>query len=423
LLPTAMCDANAIHEERYANHACDAALSGAPAHSIAAASTYHLPLSSSTSTPLPPMLPFQLVDQQADISTTGLPAFLPMDVWPHGLPPSRSNGREPPAAEVTQPPSLSDAQAQASATSASSRVPSSRSASLLPTAEPVPPQTPASSLTAPPPPRRKLPTTDSVEQHRPAEATSGEHGVDRARQVQVPREVDASYVLLLSELAAPHAAAVTAKAAAFASSFVHTSPPAAADASSHPDAVSVRAALAALMALARRLKVTSRAFGGASIRTGAERFLLGLLHAKVLGAGCDNVEDKVLQAQLGTLSFIRASHIGVAASHTDGPHFEEAQACLRRMCAFSSPLDKMACLAACHAHLCTLLDPHDASFIKLLALAMVSCKPPQLHSQLEFALRFTNPESLWDADLGMPLSMARAALQWLQIQDARTYQG
>ena len=93
------------------------------------------------------------------------------------------------------------------------------------------------------------------------------------------------------------------------------------------------------------------------------------------------------------------------------------------MCAFSSPLDKMACLAACHAHLCTLLDPHDASFIKLLALAMVSCKPPQLHSQLEFALRFTNPESLWDADLGMPLSMARAALQWLQIQDARTYQG
>lgn len=238
LLPTAMCDANAIHEERYANHACDAALSGAPAHSIAAASTYHLPLSSSTSTPLPPMLPFQLVDQQADISTTGLPAFLPMDVWPHGLPPSRSNGREPPAAEVTQPPSLSDAQAQASATSASSRVPSSRSASLLPTAEPVPPQTPASSLTAPPPPRRKLPTTDSVEQHRPAEATSGEHGVDRARQVQVPREVDASYVLLLSELAAPHAAAVTAKAAAFASSFVHTSPPAGEPATSHRSAFS-----------------------------------------------------------------------------------------------------------------------------------------------------------------------------------------
>ena len=258
-------------------------------------------------------------------------------------------------------------------------------------------------LAAPPPPRRQY------------------HAGGLEPDTRTPREVDASYILLLSELAAPHAAAVATKAASFASSFVHTPPPSSADASSHPDAVSVRAALAALMALARRLKVTTRAFGGASIRTGAERYLLGLLHSKVLGAGSDNVEDKVLQAQLGTLSFMRASHIGVADTLTESSKYAEAKACLRRMSAFSYPDDKMALISACHSHLCALLDPHDPAFVKLLALCMCKSRPPQLHSQLEFALRFTNPERLWNAELGLPLVMARAALQWLQIQDARAY--
>ena len=130
---------------------------------------------------------------------------------------------------------------------------------------------------------------------------------------------------------------------------------------------------------------------------------------------------QVLQAQLGTLSFLRAAHIDVAETLTDSGHFHKAMECLRCMSAFSYPDDKMALISACHAHLCALLDPHDASFVKLLALCMCATRPPQLHSQLEYALRFTNPERLWNAELGMPLSMARAALQWLQIQDATAY--
>ena len=204
-------------------------------------------------------------------------------------------------------------------------------------------------------------------------------------QALMPHEADASYVMLLSELAAPHARPVAEKAASFASTFVHTPPPTAIEASSHPDAVSVRAALAALMVMARCLKVASRTYGGAAVRRSVERYLLGLLQSKTLGAGTDNVEDKVLRAQLETLSFLRPAHLGVDLSLTQGSHWTAAQACLLCMSAYSYPDDKMACAAACHAHLRTLLDPHDASFLKLLALCMLACRPPQLHSQLEYA--------------------------------------
>jgi len=43
----------------------------------------------------------------------------------------------------------------------------------------------------------------------------------------------------------------------------------------------------------------------AFVRAGLERYLLGLLHPKILGVGADAVEDKVLTAQIGTLSYVR----------------------------------------------------------------------------------------------------------------------
>ena len=49
---------------------------------------------------------------------------------------------------------------------------------------------------------------------------------------------------------------------------------------------------------------------------------------------------------------------------------------------------------------------------------MLKCRPAQLHSQLEYAARFVHSERLWVAELGLPLSIARAAVQWVAIQDA-----
>ena len=57
------------------------------------------------------------------------------------------------------------------------------------------------------------------------------------------------------------------------------------------------------------------------------------------------------------------------------------------------------------------------------ALCVLAARPPQLHSQLEYAARFVHPDKLWAAELGGPLSIARAAVQWLAIQDPATLQG
>ena len=276
---------------------------------------------------------------------------------------------------------------------------------LLPPGWTPPQPPPPPRLTAPPPPRRHAPVG------------LGGASADESVPSTTPRDCDPSYALLLSELASPHAAPVAARAASFVASFVHTPPPAGADASAHPDAVAVRAALASLMSMARTLRVTYAAYGAGAVRTGLERFLLSQLHSVAMGVGTDAVEDKVLQAQLGTLSFMHARHIGVGDELTAGPRWRAAQASLLLMGAYSYPDDKMACAAACHAHLSALLQETDAAFVRLLALCMLHCRPPQLHSQLEYAARFVNPERMWCAELGMPLAMARAAMQWLAIQD------
>ena len=82
----------------------------------------------------------------------------------------------------------------------------------------------------------------------------------------------------------------------------------------------------------------------------------------------------------------------------------------------------MRCVAAATAHLGALVDPHDGSFISLAALAVLEAAPPQLFSQLEYVGRFVHPDRLWESDLGGGLSILRAALQWLAIQDPATLQ-
>ena len=58
----------------------------------------------------------------------------------------------------------------------------------------------------------------------------------------------------------------------------------------------------------------------------------------------------------------------------------------------------------------------------LAALLVISARPPQLHSHLEYAARFVHPDKLWDGELGGGLSIFRAALQWLAIQDPSSLQ-
>ena len=92
------------------------------------------------------------------------------------------------------------------------------------------------------------------------------------------------------------------------------------------------------------------------------------------------------------------------------------------MSAYVAPLDKMRCIAACCTHLERMLPSHTASFVRLFALCFLAARPPQLHSQLEYVVRFVHPDKLWSAEFGGPLSIARAAVQWLAIQDPATLQ-
>ena len=170
------------------------------------------------------------------------------------------------------------------------------------------------------------------------------------------------------------------------------------------------------------MRVTRRACGAAAVRAGFERRITGLLEVKTLGVGVDAVEDKVLAAQLATLSFVRPHHVGVDPAICRGARWAAAQTALRRLAAYSSPLDKMCCVGACCDHLGTLLHVHDSAFISYAALAILHAAPRQLHSQLEYIVRFVHPDKLWESNLGGALSIFRAALQWLAIQDPATLQ-
>ena len=111
---------------------------------------------------------------------------------------------------------------------------------------------------------------------------------------------------------------------------------------------------------------------------------MGLLYPKVFGGGVDAVEDKVLQAQLATLSFVNAEHVGLADSCVEGEHWEGALRALLRMGGFRVPADKIDCVVDAVEHLGCLVDKCDGKFVRLVALAVLKAQPPQIHSQLEF---------------------------------------
>ena len=194
-------------------------------------------------------------------------------------------------------------------------------------------------------------------------------------------------------------------------------PPPATDASSHPDAIAARSALAELMSVASPLRATRRAFGAGAVRSGLERYMAGLMQSRTLEAGSDAVEKKVLHAQMETLSFVKPDQVGVESRLCQGARWHSARRALLCLAAYSSPLDKMRCAAACCAHLGTMLSPHDGGFIGYVALLVLEARPPQLHSHLEYATRFVHPDKLWDGELGGGLSIVRAAVQWLAVQD------
>merc|ERR1712196_750623 len=105
---------------------------------------------------------------------------------------------------------------------------------------------------------------------------------------------------------------------------------------------------------------------------------------------------------MSTLSFVQPAHIGLKSRFAKGERWEAAKECLLRMAAFAFPEDKMDSLAKCCGHLGAALDPHDAGFVRLLALCMLQAQPAQLHSQLEYAARYVHPDRLWAAELGVP---------------------
>ena len=66
------------------------------------------------------------------------------------------------------------------------------------------------------------------------------------------------------------------------------------------------------------------------------------LYPRVFGVGRDLVEDKVLQAQVATLSFVTPAHLGLQPATCEGPRWHAAIAALRRMGGAKAPLDKVA---------------------------------------------------------------------------------
>lgn len=172
--------------------------------------------------------------------------------------------------------------------------------------------------------------------------------------------------------------------------------------------------------MASPLRRTRKAYGPGAVRDGLERFVTCRLQPKALGAGGDAVEDKVLAAQLATLSFVTPAHVGVDPSLCVGIRWRAAHTALQRATAYSCPLDIMRCAAAACAHLSHVLEQHNAAFVPFAALCVLSARPPMLYSHLEYANRFVHAEQLWDQQLGGGLSIVRAAVQWVAIQDPST---
>ena len=211
---------------------------------------------------------------------------------------------------------------------------------------------------APPPP--------SSPPHSPA--TSAATSAAAAAAAAAEAVSQAAYEAFVRRLASREAEPLVAATLEFVEAFEHTSPPPEADPATQPDAAAVRGQLQGMEAGMQAAWSQGHAGGGgegaaaaeaAEVRRGLERYLMERLYPKVFGLGKDVVEDKVLQAQVATLSFVTPQHFGLAPALCESEAWEAAVACLGRLGEVKAPLDKVAevhaALAARQTTGCTVL--------------------------------------------------------------------
>ena len=227
----------------------------------------------------------------------------------------------------------------------------------------------------------------------------------------------ARYAAFLKRLASSEAEPLMSRTLSFVANFRHASLPADATASTHPDALAARALMEELEASAAAVWDMREAAEAAEVRRGLERYVMEQLHDEVVGHGADAIEDKVLHAQVATLSFVTPLHFGLPPTCLDEAGWEAAQRALLQMGRFRAPQDKIGCVVECVTQLSTIVEPCDGSFVRLFALAVLHARPEQFYSQLEYVARFVHPDALWSPESGGPFTIARAAVQYLAHLD------
>ena len=149
------------------------------------------------------------------------------------------------------------------------------------------------------------------------------------------------------------------------------------------------------------------------LRANLEDYIMGLLHDKALGDENDSVEDKIFEAQLETLSFLTPQLVGLSDEQCRGQFWDSALVELSQLGESTSPAAKIDRIVLCCSHLGKLVDPHDGSFVRLLAFAILRGRPRRLHAQLQYIGRCVHPDRLWSPVSGGPFTIARAAVEYL----------
>jgi Rab5 GDP/GTP exchange factor len=140
----------------------------------------------------------------------------------------------------------------------------------------------------------------------------------------------------------------------------------------------------------------------------------------------DDIErDKAIHKRMQHLQFVTADHLDISEKHRDNAKLDLAIEELRKIAQYKAPRDKVVCVLNCCKLIYGILNKASASghpagaddFLPLLIYVVLRANPPQMHSNLQYILKFRSASKMI-SEAGYYFTHLESTIDFIEHLDA-----
>eukprot|EP01122_Echinamoeba_exundans_P006543 TRINITY_DN1864_c0_g1_i2.p1 TRINITY_DN1864_c0_g1~~TRINITY_DN1864_c0_g1_i2.p1 ORF type:complete len:429 (-),score=103.88 TRINITY_DN1864_c0_g1_i2:168-1454(-) len=157
-----------------------------------------------------------------------------------------------------------------------------------------------------------------------------------------------------------------------------------------------------------------------------EKYAMLKIYNCCFSPSVDDIErDKAINKRMQHLQFVTADHLDISEKHRDTAKLDLAIEELRKIAQYKAPRDKVVCVLNCCKLIYGILNKASASghpagaddFLPLLIYVVLRANPPQMHSNLQYILKFRNPSKMI-SEAGYYFTHLESTIDFIEHLDA-----